>query len=587
MIGFSPKRSWFVVVMLSVWPFSIAGAQPIHKNTPSATEGYLPGYFAMGAQDYQSAAGFFQMLLKQHPGDTAVQRQLFLALCQIGQIKEAGALVESLRKENIDFPLLHLVAGVSSLTHDSKKEGISTAEAEFKALQNQKDDFFKTFSIFLQLWTGVMTSTQTSPLVIDLAWAEQKLQSLRDRQGLAEMYWLNLGILAELAGKSERADYFYKKLWQATPNPSLRTLEIVGIFYARYTPTATNPVVLKLQQQLTVLGRDPKILNLINILNTPELLPPQAINSAEQGIAELFFNFAGMLSQQQEGELAVPIYELALELRPDLSQARLALASTLQQMGRFDEALAQYRQIGETSYFSPLAQFQVAMIFSGQNKPEEALTQLRQLSAVYPEWIAPYNLMADLLRGQKRFAEAIPFYDHALKLTEKLMLQNPNSIEIKKALAGLYFSRGIAYASSKQLALGEADFQKSIDLVPNIAPVLNYLAYSWADQGIKLDQALQMLRKADQLEPGQGYILDSIGWAYYRLKQYDQAVAYLERAIVLEPMEAEINDHLGDIYWVINRKREALFQWQRALRLNPEPETIPLIQQKIQQGLPK
>lgn len=576
-----------VVVMLSVWPFSIAGAQPIHKNTPSATEGYLPGYFAMGAQDYQSAAGFFQMLLKQHPGDTAVQRQLLLVLCQIGQIKEAGTLVESLRKENIDFPLLHLVAGVNSLIHDSKKEGISTAEAEFKALQNQKDDFFKTFSIFLQLWTGVMTSSQTSPLVIDLAWAEQKLQSLRDRQGLAEMYWLNLGILAELAGKSEQADYFYKKLWQATPNPSLRTLEIIGIFYTRYTPTAANPVVLKLQQQLTVLGRDPKVLNLINILNTPELLPPKAINSAEQGMAELFFNFAGMLSQQQEGELAVPIYWLALELRPDFSQARLALASTLQQMGRFDEALVQYRQIGETSYFSPLAQFQVAVVFSGQNKPEEALTQLRQLSAVYPEWITPYNFRADLLRGQKRFVEAIPFYDQALKLTEKLMLQNPNSIEIKKALAGLYFSRGIAYASSKQLPLGEADFQKSINLVPNIAPVLNYLAYSWADQGIKLDQALQMLRKADQLEPNQGYILDSIGWAYYRLKQYDQAVAYLERAIVLEPMEAEINDHLGDIYWVINRKREALFQWQRALRLNPEPETIPLIQQKIQQGLPK
>ena len=103
MIGFSSKRSWFVVVMLSVWPFSIAGAQPIHKNTPSATEGYLPGYFALGAQDYQSAAGFFQMLLKQHPGDTAVQRQLFLALCQIGQIKEAGALVESLRKEKNDL----------------------------------------------------------------------------------------------------------------------------------------------------------------------------------------------------------------------------------------------------------------------------------------------------------------------------------------------------------------------------------------------------------------------------------------------------------------------------------------------------
>lgn len=588
MRGFIFERAWlvWVISIFSIWQIPIAPAQSIDIKMPVVTEGYLPGYFALYHQDYPSAVGFFQTLLQQNPNDASIQGYLFQALSQIGNLEEAAKLVEPLRQQKIDFPLLHLVAGVKSLISDSSPSGSSAAEAEFKALQNQRDDFFKTFSIFLQLWTGVIMSSQASQPVIDLAQAEQKLQSLKDRQGLAEIYWLNLGIIAELAANPEQANNFYKQLLQAVPNPSLRTLEIMGIFYASYAP-ASNPVVLKLQQQLRILGNDPKISNLIQQLTTVEAKPSKAIGSPQEGIAELFFNFAGILSQQREEELAIPLYWMALQLRPDLLQAKLGLATTLEKMERFEEAWVEYGQIPKTSYFQPLVLLQMAVILSEQDQIEEALAQLRQLSTDYPEWITPYNFAGDLLRQKKRFGEAIPFYDHALDLTEKLMLQNPDSAEIKRFLAELYFSRGIAYVNSKQFPLGEADFQKSIDLAPNNAPVINYLAYSWADQGIKLDQALQMLQKADQLEPNQGYILDSIAWAYYRLKQYDQAVIYAEKAITLDPMEAEINDHLGDIYWAVNRKREALFQWQWALRLNPEPETIPLIQQKIQDGLTK
>jgi tetratricopeptide (TPR) repeat protein len=115
---------------------------------------------------------------------------------------------------------------------------------------------------------------------------------------------------------------------------------------------------------------------------------------------------------------------------------------------------------------------------------------------------------------------------------------------------------------------------------------LNYLGYSWVDQGLNLDEAFGMLRKAVQQRPRDGYIVDSLGWAYYRLGQYDEAVKLLERAVELRASDPVINDHLGDAYWRVGRKIEAGFQWNHARDLKPEPEDLEVILKKIQNGLP-
>jgi len=115
--------------------------------------------------------------------------------------------------------------------------------------------------------------------------------------------------------------------------------------------------------------------------------------------------------------------------------------------------------------------------------------------------------------------------------------------------------------------------------------VLNYLGYSWVDQGLNLDEAFGMLRKAVQQRPRDGYIVDSLGWAYYRLGQYEEAVKLLERAVELRASDPVINDHLGDAYWRIGRKIEAGFQWNHARDLKPDPEDLEVILKKIQNGL--
>ena len=115
--------------------------------------------------------------------------------------------------------------------------------------------------------------------------------------------------------------------------------------------------------------------------------------------------------------------------------------------------------------------------------------------------------------------------------------------------------------------------------------MLNYLGYSWVDQGVNLDEGMRMIRLAVDQRSDDGYIVDSLGWAYYRLGKYDEAVKHLERAVELKPEDPTINDHLGDAYWRVGRVLEARFQWSHARDLKPEPEELPKIEEKLKSGL--
>jgi Flp pilus assembly protein TadD len=125
-----------------------------------------------------------------------------------------------------------------------------------------------------------------------------------------------------------------------------------------------------------------------------------------------------------------------------------------------------------------------------------------------------------------------------------------------------------------------------LEFEPDQPYVLNYLAYSWVDKGKNYDRALTMLNKAVEQKPEDGYIVDSLGWVYYRLGKYDLAVEQLERAIELVPQDSVINDHLGDAYWRVGRHNEARFQWRRALNLEPEKDQVAPIESKLEKGLP-
>jgi Flp pilus assembly protein TadD len=177
----------------------------------------------------------------------------------------------------------------------------------------------------------------------------------------------------------------------------------------------------------------------------------------------------------------------------------------------------------------------------------------------------------DLLRDKNRFPEAVAAYDRALAHTG-----SPS-----RSVWPLLYARGVAHERAHQWPKAEADFKRALELSPDQPTVLNYLGYSWADQGTNLAEARQMIDKALQQRPDDGAIIDSLGWVTLRQGDSQGAVKLLERAVEMEPEDATINGHLGDAYWAVGRKLEAMFQWRRALTLNPEPEDAARIEGRL------
>jgi Flp pilus assembly protein TadD len=131
----------------------------------------------------------------------------------------------------------------------------------------------------------------------------------------------------------------------------------------------------------------------------------------------------------------------------------------------------------------------------------------------------------------------------------------------------------------------EADIDLALKLSPDQPELLNYLGYSWVDQGRKIPEALAMLEKARTLRPYDGYIVDSVGWAYYRLGRYDEAAQTLQAAVLLVPGDPTINDHLGDALWKAGRKMEARFQWNHVLTFSEDAGEKATATQKLKSGL--
>jgi Flp pilus assembly protein TadD len=131
----------------------------------------------------------------------------------------------------------------------------------------------------------------------------------------------------------------------------------------------------------------------------------------------------------------------------------------------------------------------------------------------------------------------------------------------------------------------ERDLQAALKQRPDEPELLNFLAYSWIDRGEHLSEALAMTQKAVAQNPQSGAMVDSLGWAYYRLGDYKTAVAKLEQAVVLEPSDPDVNDHLGDAYWRVNRKTEAQYQWRRVLTLEPSAKLKASVEAKLKAGL--
>jgi tetratricopeptide (TPR) repeat protein len=299
------------------------------------------------------------------------------------------------------------------------------------------------------------------------------------------------------------------------------------------------------------------------------------VRSPADGAAEALFGIAASLTDAQSADVSILYLRMALYLRSDLGLAHILLADRFETLRKFDAAIAIYHGIDASSPYFRMAQVQAALDEQRVGRPDAAIADLKKLVAAEPNDSEGWIALGDTYRTAEKHAEAVDAYDHAEKA-----IGTPSRRDWP-----MFYARAMAKEKLKRLDESEADIQMALKLSPEQPELLNYLGYSWVDRGRKIPEALAMLEKARSLRPYDGYIVDSVGWAYYQLGRYDDAAKTLEAAVLLVPGDPTINDHLGDALWKAGRKIEARFQWNHAITFSESTDDKATIEHKLKNGL--
>ena len=184
--------------------------------------------------------------------------------------------------------------------------------------------------------------------------------------------------------------------------------------------------------------------------------------------------------------------------------------------------------------------------------------------------------MGNIYKRSKKYEKAIEFYTRAMNQLD----------DMSASYADILYRRGGSYERIKNYKQSDIDLINSLKIVPNDPYVTNYLAYSWLERNYKIGEALNMLQEAYEQKKNDPYIIDSIGWANYLIKDYQKAEKYLLRALELMPNDPIVNDHYGDVLWMLNRKIQARYFWNNALKQeDTEKEMKKKIEEKLLNGI--
>jgi Flp pilus assembly protein TadD len=509
---------------------------------------YLAGRFAVSQSDLDTAARDLLAAYAEAQDDTELLQQTFLACLMAGR-PEAARLALKLPENAAAQMLLGTQAAVAG-----NWEG---AEARFGALPRQ--------GVTQLLQPVLIAWTQFGAGHSDLAMAT--LAPLIEGPRFRGVYALHAALIADLADKNAEAGRLYHVAQTEYGGLTMR----LGLILASWqTRQGHEPEALK---TLAAMAEGNGELTASLPAFSAHLATRPVANAAE-GLAEAYLALAAALRQQDANDYAVLLLQLALDARPDFTAARLLKADMLDAGKHPGQALAVLAVVPETDPLISVVQLRRAGLMAEAGDTDAATRLLEQIAHDSPDRPEPLARLGDLLRSKNRFSEAAEAYDRAIA-----RIPHPDRNDWP-----LFYDRGVSFERAKQWPKAESDFLTALQLAPDQPFVLNYLGYSWTEQGRNLPRARQMIEKALELRPDDGSIVDSLGWLLLRQGDTAGAVRQLEHAVELQPEDATINGHLGDAYWAAGRKREAQFQWHRALTLNPEPDEISGLQAKLREA---
>ncbi|MEM7222040.1 MAG: tetratricopeptide repeat protein [Pseudomonadota bacterium] len=531
---------------------------PVQVSTTGYGD-YLAALIAGNRNDLSSAADYMQRALGYDPDNPALVRRTFHLLAADGRLAEARVLARQVIESNPEESVANLVLAVEQIEQGE----INGAAERLEGLPKRGLD-----TVMVPLVHSWLLQGQG-----ELDEAVASLEPLRKRDGLSLLADMHTALMYDQAGEPAQAKPSYVKALGDGTRSSLRLTRLAANFYLRNgEPEAAQALF----DQARGADEGSSLLEAMAAQDAGQSDSPRpVIRDHKDGAAEVLFNLAGLLSQERAEDVALIYTHQALSLRPDFEMARMLLGEILERKGRDEQAIAAYRLIEPASPLAWVARLRISEALERLERTDDAIRELEIMAAERPDSFEPLYRVGGLLRSQERFGEAVDVYDRAVE-----RLGEP----AQRHWSLLYF-RGIALERSGDWARAEQDFLKALELQPEQPYVMNYLAYSWVEKKLNLEEAERMLIRAVELRPNDGFIVDSLGWVYFQLGEYDKAVTNLERAVELRPQDPVINDHLGDAFWRVGRRQEARFQWRRSLSLDPEEDLVSVIEAKIDEGL--
>jgi tetratricopeptide (TPR) repeat protein len=574
MLSIRMNRWTFAAVTLAALaaPAAVLAQTPEHTGDnaaqfPSKTDlkalttsgSYLAARHASVERDAASAAAFYRSALRTDPKNNELLDRAFISSLADGDIDEAVKLADRILTMDKANRVARLVVGVRDLKQ--KKY----AAAQLNINQSIRGPITDLVATLLSGWASYGAGDAKAAVAgIDKLTGPEWYPIFKD---------LHTGMVLEISGKDKDAGARFERAYKLDDS-MLRVSDAYARWLSRNKDGAAAAGIYEAFEKK--LPRHPLVQEGLRDTKAGKKLPP-LVDSAQAGAAEALYGIGATLTRRGGEDLALVYLQLALYLQPNHPLALLSLADLYESVKKPQMAIKVYERMPASSPLKRNAQIQLATNLDAADRSEEAIKILKGVTAEAPKDIEAIMALGNIERGRKKFGDCAGTYTQAID-------SNPGVTD--KNTWVTYYYRGICEERSKQWNKAEVDMRKALELQPEQPHVLNYLGYSWIDQGINLDEGMKMIKRAVDQRPDDGYIVDSLGWAFYRIGNFEDAVKNLERAIDLKPEDPTINDHLGDAYWRVGRTLEAKFQWAHARDLKPEAEELPKIEAKIANGLP-
>ncbi len=518
---------------------------------------YLSGRLAGFSQDFGQAAAFFEEALSADPTNIDLLERTFLLKLANGDVDQAILYAADIDREDLDNFIAQLALGAGAMIDGDY------ANAE-QRLQHDSESPLAQLTVTISRAWGLYGQGKVDEAITAI-------------DGLNGPDWF------DVFKETHKAHLNFAAGNQAVALESIENAYAQDQGAVRVIDTLARLLAVngKPDEGLKILGQfdtrfrnHPQIVATQKLIESGDAIPPM-VEDPSAGMSEILYGLGAVIGRDGAQEISTAYLQLALHLDPNAEFAAMALGNVYERMNQPKNAIKAFSRVPEGGILKREAEIQIGLNYNDLDDVDEARIHFRGLIDADPSDLEAITALGNVLRSHEIYDEAEAVYSEGLAMIDTL--------EQHHWL--LKYFRGISRERLDKWDLAEEDFRTALDLNPDQPLVLNYLGYSLVDQGLKLDEALGMIEKAVELRPTDGYIVDSLGWVYYRLGRYEEAVKELERAIELRPGDPVINDHLGDAYWMVGRRNEARFQWNHARDLDPEEDELPKILDKIENGL--